>query len=258
MTEQIRPIRLADTIAQHIQTMILEGVLRPGERLNPERELADKLGVSRPSLRDALAMLEQKGLLVSGKSGTTVAQFLGPLSDPLAELLRDAEHVATDYFEYRRLVEGHASGLAAQRATRVDQAAIRDCLDKMRAAHGAADPAEEGACDVALHLLIYEAAHNLLLLHIMRVLADLLRKGIFYNREQLYLRPGVREELLTQHLAIGAAVLAGDARAAEQQAAAHIEFTARTIDTIRRDELRLATSLRRIDRHDLVADSAGP
>jgi GntR family transcriptional repressor for pyruvate dehydrogenase complex len=256
MTEQIRPVPLADIIAERIQTMILEGVLRPGERLTPERELAEKLGVSRPSLRAALARLEQKGLLVTGKSGTVVARFLGPLVDPLAELLADDARAAADYFEYRRCIEAHASGLAARRATQPDQAAIRACLARMKVAHAAEDPTEEADCDVELHGLIYEAAHNVLLLHIMRVLGDLMRRGIFFSREQLYRRSGVRAVLLDQHVAIGSAVLAGDAYAAEQAASGHINFTQATIEDIRRDELRMATSLRRIERHDLVAENA--
>jgi GntR family transcriptional repressor for pyruvate dehydrogenase complex len=256
MTEPIRPVPLSDIIAQRIQTMILEGVLRPGERLAPERELAEKLGVSRPSLRQALAVLEQKGLLVTGKSGTVVARFLGRLVDPLAELLAGNERTAADYFEFRRSIEVHASGLAARRATEPDRAAIRACLARMQAAHGAEDPTEEADCDAELHGLIYEAAHNVLLLHVMRVLGDLTRRGIFYNREHLYQRQGVRGVLLDQHLAIGAAVMTGDARAAEQAATEHINFTYATIEEIRRDELRMATSLRRIERQDLVADTA--
>ena len=233
--------------------MILEGVLHPGEKLNSERELAETLGVSRPSLREGLAILEQKGLLVSGRSGTTVARFLNRLTDPLAALLADDERVAADYFEYRLAMEPQAAALAARRGTEVDRAAIRTCLERMRIAHRSEDPADEADCDVTLHGLIYEAAHNVLLLHIMGVLADLMRKNIFYNREQLYRRAGVRATLLEQHLAIGAAVLAGDPLAAERTAAEHIRFTRATTEEIRLDELRLATSLRRIERRDLVA-----
>ncbi len=253
MTEQIRPVRLADTIAERIQTMILEGVLHPGEKLNSERDLAETLGVSRPSLREGLAILEQKGLLVSGRSGTTVARFLNRLSDPLAALLADDERVAADYFEYRLAVEPHAAALAARRGTEVDREAIRACLERMRIAHRSEDPADEADCDVTLHGLIHEAAHNVFLLHIMGVLADLTRKNIFYNREHLYRRSGVRGTLLEQHLAIGASVLAGDPAAAERTAAEHIRFTRATTEEIRLDELRLATSLRRIERRDLVA-----
>ncbi|OYV36725.1 MAG: GntR family transcriptional regulator [Acidocella sp. 20-61-6] len=241
-------------MAERLQTMILEGVLRPGEKLLPERELAETLGVSRPSLRQALSLLEEKGLLVTQKSGTHVSRFLKDLVDPLAELLADDERVAADYFEFRRSIESHASGLAALRATEPDRAAIRDCLARMRAAHGIDDTTLEANCDVELHGLVYEAAHNVLLLHVMRVLGDLLRRGVFYNREQLYRRPGVRDMLLEQHIAIGETVLSGDARAAEKAAADHINFTYSTIEDIRRDELRMATSLRRIDRKDLVAD----
>jgi len=255
MTEQIRPVALSDIIAQRIQTMILEGVLRPGERLTPERELAERLGVSRPSLRQALMLLQEKGLLVTSKSGNVVARFLSPLVDPLAELLADDQRVAADYFEFRRSIEPQASGLAAQRATEPDRTAIRACLERMQAAHGSEDPTEEADCDVELHVLIYEAAHNVLLLHIMRVLADLMRRGIFYNREQLYRRQGVRGILLAQHRAIGAAVIGGDVAAAEKAATEHINFTFATIEDIRRDELRMATSLRRIERKDLVVEA---
>jgi GntR family transcriptional repressor for pyruvate dehydrogenase complex len=236
MTKPIQTVPLAGIIAERIQGMILEGVLRPGERLTPEREMAEKLGVSRPSLRQALTMLEQKGLLATGKGGTVVANFLRQLVDPLAELLSDDERAAADYFEFRKSIEAHASGLAAL----------------MRAAHEADDPVDEAARDVELHGLIYEAAHNVLLLHIMRVLADLMRRGVFYNREQLYQRPGVREALLRQHIAIGDSILAGDPHAAEQAATDHIVYTGGTIDEIRRDEMRMATSLRRIERRDLV------
>ncbi len=252
MTAQIRPVRLADTIADHIQTMILEGVLRPGEKLNPERELAEALGVSRPSLRDGLAILEHKGLLVSSRSGTMVARFLSKFSDPLAALLVDDERVAADYFEYRLNNEPQATALAARRATDLDRAAIAACLDNMRVVHLSEDPSDEADCDVTLHGLIYEAAHNVLLLHIMSVLSELMRKNIFYNREQLYRRAGVREALLVQHVAIGEAVIAGDVPTAEQAAAAHIRFTQATITEIRLDDLRAATSLRRIDRQALV------
>ncbi len=253
MSEKIKPVRLADTIAEHIQAMILEGVVRPGEKLIAERELAARLGVSRPSLRDALAALEAKGLLATGKSGTVVAPFLSTLADPLAELFRDSERVSADYFEFRRLMEAHATASAAIRATETDRRLIRDCLADMRLAHELSDPTQEAETDVRLHIAVYEAAHNVVVLHVMRVLADLLRQGVFFNRENLYRRTGVRDALLEQHLRIGEAVLAGDSIKAEEAAAQHIAFISMTNDEIRRDELRQAASLRRVSRQDLVA-----
>jgi GntR family transcriptional repressor for pyruvate dehydrogenase complex len=253
LSETVKPARLADAIAERIEAMILEGVLRPGERLVAERELAAKLGVSRPSLRDGLALLEAKGLVVVGKSGTSVAPYLAKLADPLAELFRGDERVAADYFEFRAVVEADAARSAARRATEADRQILRQCLEDMKRAHESADPAVEAEADVALHVAIYEAAHNVVVLHVMRALADLLRQGVFFNRESLYRRPGVREALLEQHLRIGAAVLAGDPVAAEAAAAGHIAFVRTTHDEIRGDELRQAASLRRIARHDIVA-----
>jgi GntR family transcriptional repressor for pyruvate dehydrogenase complex len=254
MLDAVRPPRIADAIAGRLEGMILEGVLRPGERLLGERELAERLGVSRPSLREALDMLAGRGLLVTGKSGTRIAQFLSPLMKPLAAMMQDKPRVTADYFEFRRLQEAHAARLAAQRATEVDREAIRQCAERMTNAHALKDLAQEDEADVDLHLLIYEATHNVVLLHVMRALADLLRNNIFYNRSKLYLRAGVRDELLQQHLALAGAIAGGKVKEAEAAAAEHIRFTFETVEEIRRDELRLETSLNRVNRSDLLAD----
>jgi len=251
---EIKTVRVADAVAQHLQTMILEGVIRPGEKLSPERELAENLGVSRPSLRDALAQLEQKGLLSTSKAGTIVAPFLMPLSNPLSSLFSGDDRVAADYFEYRRLVESHACGLAALRATKIDRTRISECLERIKIAHKTDDPEEEANADTDLHLVIYEAAHNVVVLHIMRLFSDMLRKGIFYHREHLYRREGVRDVLMAQHLEIGDAVLAGDRVRSEEAAYKHIQFTSETVHEICEEEERLEASLRRVGRHDLVSD----
>ncbi len=249
----VRPEKLGDAIADHLEKLILEGVLRPGEKLASERELAEKLGVSRPSLRGALEKLAAKGLIETSKSGTVVAQFLVPLSMPLAGLFADKPRVTADYFEYRRIIEGQAAALAAIRATDVDRAALKECVKRMRKAHNIDDPSEEADVDADLHLLLYEAAHNVVLLHVMRVFSEMLRNDVLYNRNQLYRRYGVRNQLLKQHLAIAEAVQRGDPEAAKSAAFEHINYTFETIEEIRRDEARIEVSLRRISRADLLS-----
>jgi GntR family transcriptional repressor for pyruvate dehydrogenase complex len=253
MSEPIKTPRLADAIAERLQSLVLEGVLRPGEKLISERELALKLGVSRPSLREALGLMEAKRLFVTGKAGTFVAPIHARLVDPLAELFRDDERVSADYFEFRLTMEAHAAGLAATRATETDRALIRDCLERMREAHQAGDPNVEAEVDVRLHVAIYEATHNVVILHVLRALAELLRQGVFVNRDSFYRRPGVRDLLLAQHVQIGEAVLAGDRGRAEAAAKQHVNFVRETCDEIRLDELRQAASLRRFAREDIVA-----
>jgi Transcriptional regulators len=256
MQGMIKPAKLADAIADHLETLIREGVLRPGEKLLPERELALKLDVSRPSLRDALVKLEERGLLVTGRNGTHIAQFLAPIAAPLATLLQSDPNSTFHYLEFRSSIEVAAAGLAAQRATDLDREAIRNLADRMRSAHGQDDPTEEADVDAQLHLAIYEAAHNTVMLHIMGALSDMLRNDVFYNRERLYTRAGVRDLLLDQHLAIADAVVAGDADAARAAAQAHVSFTIQTLREIRDDDARLEASLRRIGRGDLIDSEA--
>jgi GntR family transcriptional regulator, transcriptional repressor for pyruvate dehydrogenase complex len=251
--DPIRAKPLADAVADRLEQLILEGVLRPGEKLAAERELAVKLDVSRPSLRDALAKLEAKGLVTTGRGGTQVAAFLRPITEPLAALFAGSPRATDDYFEYRRGIEAQAAALAARRATPQDREAIAGIISRMEAAHAAADIAAEAAADTELHIAVYEAAHNIVLLHVMRSLVDLLRRNVMYHRERLYDRPGVRAALLEQHRAIAEAVIDGDAAKAEAAASTHIRFVADTIEMLRHDEERVRQSLRRISRSDFVA-----
>jgi GntR family transcriptional repressor for pyruvate dehydrogenase complex len=253
MTERIRPQKVAEAIADHLEKLILQGVLRPGERLTPERELAEKLDVSRPSLREAIDMLAERGLLRTTRAGTFIAQFLSPLLKPLASLLEDNPQATADYFEFRQSMDAQAARYAAVRASELDRSAIRAAINQIKVAHELEDPTQESQADVDFHLSIYEAAHNAVLLHIMRALSELLRSNIFYSRQQLYQRPGVREKLLTQHVAIAEAIIAGKAKMAEAAAASHVACTFETVEDIRRDGKRLEASLLRVGRNDYLA-----
>jgi GntR family transcriptional repressor for pyruvate dehydrogenase complex len=249
----VRTPKIAEAIASHMEKLILEGALRPGEKLAAERELAQRLDVSRPSLREGIEKLVRRGLLKSSKNGTYVAQFLSPIMAPLANLYRGNQHAFADYFEFRQCVEARAARDAALRATQVERTAIRSCLAEMRKAHKLEDPTQEAEADVALHMLVYEAGHNIVVLHVMRAMSELLRNNIFFNRENLYLRAGVREKLLIQHIEIGEAVIAEDPGRSEAAAADHIRFVYETVAEIQRANARLNTSLLRAKRTDFLA-----
>ena len=105
-----------------------------------ERELAERLEVSRPSLREALEKLSARGLLETSKAGTFVTKFMEPLTEPLAAMMQSNEQALIDYLEYRGLVEGETARLAATRATDVELDAMRECLERMRVAHKVDDP----------------------------------------------------------------------------------------------------------------------
>ncbi|MGH2340175.1 FadR/GntR family transcriptional regulator [Segnochrobactraceae bacterium EtOH-i3] len=251
MIDPVHAPRLAETVAAELERLILEGVLRPGERLAGERELAERLGVSRPSLREALQLLEQRGLLVTGRTGSVVARFLAPMTDPLATLFTLDPRVAEDFFEYRGAVEVKAAMLAAERASEPERAAIRAVIARMEAAPE--DCAAEAEADLEFHALIHEASHNLVMLHVMRGLAELLRRDIFFSRQRMFSRREMADALMVQHRAIAAAILDRDSAAAGAAMADHIRYTFQAMEDLRRAETRESVALRRFSRSDLVA-----
>ncbi|MCI4679869.1 FCD domain-containing protein [Rhodoblastus acidophilus] len=255
--EPVRNQKLAESIAEHLEQLILEGALRPGERLASERELAEKFEVSRPCLREAIESLQKRGLLETTRAGTIVAEFMAPLTEPLVAILQSNEKALLDYLEYRGLIEGEAARLAALRATEHEIEAIRACLERMKAAHQLDDPTAEAGADADLHVLIYEASHNIVLLHIMRAFSDMLRRGVFYNRNQLYAHKGFRDQLLAQHLAIGEAIVARKPEEAAAAASYHMRSTGETLKKIREDDARVARVLRRMGRGELLARQSG-
>lgn len=173
---------------------------------------------------------------------------------PLANLYRDNEQASADYFEFRLCVEARAARDAAERATEVERKAIRAGIDEMRKAHKLEDSTQEAEADVNLHMLVYEAGHNFVVLHVMRAMSELLRNNIFFNRKNLYREAGVREKLLCQHIEIGEAVIAGDPDRAEKAAGDHIRFVFGTVAKIQRANTRLKTSLMRAKRTDFLAN----
>ena len=168
-------------------------------------------------------------------------------NDRLAALLRSHPETAYDYLEFRRLLAGEASAFAALRATPEDIARLTACLQTMEAAHAKDDPAEEAAADVSFHLAIYHATHNVVMVHIMTRLFDLLRQGVFFDRSDLYLRRGVRDGFLRQHQALYHAIKAGDGPAAKLAAEAHLVSTVEALREAQKADQRRDISIRRRD-----------
>ncbi len=245
----VKSERAAEAVAQHLESLILEGSLRPDERLLPERELAERLNVSRSTLRDGLKILEERGLLTSaGGRGNRVAQLgKAAITDPLIAMLARHAEADDDYLEFRGIVESSAAALASQRATEVELTRIRDCLDRMDRAHAEANTDEEAEADAELHLLIYESSHNLTLLQIMQALAGVLRSDVIQNRSRLFVVPAIRDLLRRQHRAIAEAILLRDAEAARRAADEHIRYLRQASREIRDAEARLDLSLRRLN-----------
>lgn len=244
---RISPSRTADEVVRQIELLLLEGVLRDGERLPGERELSKRLDVSRPILRDALKELENRGLLVSQHGdGTYVADIIGQVfSRPVVDLIARHQRATQDYIEYRRELEGITAELAARRATDYDRQMLTRIMQAMRAAHEGGSFDAELDADVELHNAIGEAAHNIILLHTLRACYRLLAQGIFFHRHLVFASETVRGHLLAQHEAIYAAIMAGDGNGARNAAQAHMDYIAVAIrDAERSGEWQRIAQLR--------------
>jgi GntR family transcriptional repressor for pyruvate dehydrogenase complex len=228
---RIEHSRTADEVVEQIESLVLEGIVRVGDRLPGERELARRFEVSRPILREALKVLERRGLIVTRHGGGTfVADVIGQVfTRPVMDLIASHRKATADYLEYRREVEGIAAEYAARRATDDDRALLQAIMGRMEAAHEHADFEGEAAVDVEFHSAVGECAHNIILLHTLRSCYRLLSDGVFYNRMTIFSLPGARDRLRDQHRAIYDAIVRGDPSRARASAREHIDFVERAM-----------------------------
>ncbi len=236
---KVTPEKLSHSVVRQIEQLILRGILQPGERLPSERDMAEKLGVSRPSLRDAIADLADRGLLTSrAGSGVFVAEVLGSAFSPaLIQLFATHEEAVFDYIAFRRDMEGLAAERAARLGSETDLRVIATIFAKMEVAHQKRDPTDEAQLDAEFHMAIIEASHNVIMLHMLRSMFDLLRQGGFYNRQVMFKNRMTREQLLDQHRAMNTAVQARDPVAARAAVEAHLNFVEQAlVDQIRAEK----------------------
>lgn len=218
--------RSSQEVAHQIEGLVLEGVLRSGDRLPPERTLAAEMGVSRPVLREAIEMLEEKQIIIRRQGGGTfVGDIIGQVfKEPITALLPHHRKATIDYLEYRREVECVAARFAAERATDCDMKMLRECIARMKAAHLSRDAEEETKIDVEFHSLIGEMAHNLVLLHTLRSCYRLLSAGVFQNRSRIRELAGGRQALFDQHIAIAEAIFERDGLKAAEASRQHLQY----------------------------------
>jgi GntR family transcriptional repressor for pyruvate dehydrogenase complex len=205
-------------VADHVRRMILNGDLRRGQQLPPEREMVKSLGVSRTSVRAGLQLLASKGILIIRHgTGTFVAD--GPLildSEQFHFLSALHGFSRTDMFEARRSLERTVAGLAAERATGDDLAAISDAVTGMFVSLG--DALEFLRYDAVFHRAVAEASKN----PIMASLVEMVSGMFFEARKDTAHRGRDLQPVAEKHLLIYRAIRARDAAAASQHMVEHL------------------------------------
>ena len=251
--KKIHPEKRSEPIIRQIEDMVLRGVLRTGDRLPAERELSLQLGVSRPILRDAVADLEARGLLISrAGAGIFVADVLGSaFSSALIALFSSNYQAVFDYISFRRDLEGLAADRAARYGSDMDLAVVNTIFKKMESAHNKRNPQDEAILDAEFHMSIIEASHNIVMLHMMRSMFQMLREGVFYNRQRMFKNRTTRDTLLNQHRAINEAVQNRDPDGARAAIEAHLSYVEQDFVLMQRAEQNEEVAKKRFEQEQL-------
>ena len=225
--------RLYQQVAQQLQEMILDGELKPGDKLPPERQMAEQMGVSRTVIREAVKTLEQRGLVkVLTGDGTYVSQIdPGIVSESLGRFIRQRvssfEDPLDNLSEVRRMLEIEIAGLAADRAQPEDVAAMEEALMQMESA--AALPKDNldrmerwVAADLAFHNTLAQASQNPLL----PMLLEPMSSHLLEFRRMASSAPGAMEDALNYHRKLLERVRTHEASACRDIMREHLEKAA--------------------------------
>ena len=220
MFNSIKHTKISEDIANQIKRLIIDGKLKPGDQLPPERELIKQLGVSRPSLREALNSLVTMGFLEVRQAKRTFVKSVSSklIEDPLSLLIKADDQKIFDLIEVRKAIETWAAYHAAQKASREDIKQLDTIIGEMKRAF------EEGRSwekqDADFHLAIAQATHNTIHMHIMSGIYDLLRESVgrvFRDRVKI-------KKLLDQHYRIFNAIKNHSPDKARERTLEHLNY----------------------------------
>jgi GntR family transcriptional repressor for pyruvate dehydrogenase complex len=244
---RVQSRKLSDDIMEQLESMILDGRLLAGQKLLSERTLAEQFAVSRPSVREAIQKLENKNLVERKQGGGT---FVKPrlnelITDPLLLLLSEKPEMQFDLLEFRHALEGMAAYYAALRGQPKDYQALESALDALP--DDSTDKSQQATALVNFYLTMANAAHNMVLQHVMRSLQSMLQDNIQRNLEVLAKHADAAQNINRQRRSIVQAILAGDPEQARKASNEHLAYIEDTLLNINRQDMRMQRALRRIE-----------
>lgn len=223
MSDALRPMarqRLYEQVLDRLRGYAVEEGLRAGDRLPPERDLAQRLGVSRASVKQAIVVLEVQGLVEVRHGGGTCLTGDSLAAEPVERLMERRRRLP-DVLEARETLETKLAALAAERRTDSDLKALREALAHMAAEITDGGDGAEG--DRRFHAAVTAAAHSGLLADFMRSIAE----QITESRNESLRQPGRPARSLAQHQRILDAIENGTAATAAAAMRRHVRTVAK-------------------------------
>jgi GntR family transcriptional repressor for pyruvate dehydrogenase complex len=224
--EPVERPKVYQLVAQRLLHQIQQRRLSPGDSLPPEHELARRYGVGRSSVREALRLLESRGVIRgTGHGSFVVAEYGNPLVDSFRFLLTLEAFDLEELYEIRRVVETEFAAMAAARRQEEHLVRMEEAIQEMEA--GLESQSRYIDADLRFHLTVAEATSNRVAVYVMRAIRDPLHRAL----ASVYHIPGSPQKSILQHRAIVEAVRAGDPEGARARMAEHL---GRVYEDIRR------------------------
>lgn len=223
MLKTIKIKRITEEIVSQIREHIAKGELKAGDRLPSERDMALQLGVSRPTVREALQVLEHTGFVEILQGSGTYIRDIGEqtLMDPLQILIHRSDERYRHVYEFRTAIEVWAVGLAAERIDSDGAAQLSGIIEKMKVFRAEKKPVDE--LDAEFHLAIARASQNDIYFHVARTILHLLTQATHISHKELFLSEGDQAEIMKDHEAIFDAIVSHDAEKARSLMRHHLK-----------------------------------
>ncbi len=231
MLKTIRVKRVTEEIISQIHDQIARGELTAGDRLPSEREMALQLGVSRPTLREAMQVLEHTGFVEIIQGSGIYIRDIGKedLTTPLEVLVNGSDARYREVYEFRASIEIWAAGLAAERIQNEEIEEMGKIIESMKHCRENKKPVD--TLDAEFHLSIARACHNTIYYLVARTILHLYTQATRISHSELFLNDTDQDQLLEDHEALYKAIASRDAVTARTLMRTHLDRVSRKLNS---------------------------
>lgn len=238
MFRPVKTKKIYEEIVEQVKKLIVDGKLQPGDKLLSERELSEKLNVSRASVREALSALEMMGIIaIRPGEGSFVRQVsYEGMIEPLSFLLQVEIDDIMQLLEVRKILEVETAALAAARAKPDDIQEMRRALTGMMEEVGAGEIGDRS--DAAFHFAVAQAANNPILIKVMYTISDLMTNTFRASRQKLFLVEDMPQFVYQAHQAIFEAIASRNPTEARRRMSAHLSVVEEAMKRLKHGSIK--------------------
>ncbi|MGC8603480.1 MAG: FadR/GntR family transcriptional regulator [Desulfomonilaceae bacterium] len=221
---KIRSERLSEKVAEQLRKAISEGRFKVGEKLPSQPDLAELMGVSRPSVREAVKLLELQGMIETVQGGGTLVRNIAEqeIGRPIELILGSNKEKIMELMDVRALLEVWSAKRAASNRTEDELKQILALIEEMERDFESGSIHYE--LDAKFHKEIAGATHNTILTHIVGSVFDLIRESIKFHREQVFVSRRDQMKILEHHMKVYQAIREQNPERAEVAMYEHLQF----------------------------------